>query len=44
MIGGFIIDQISIMYIFIGSVIMMLLAAPFVIIRIKTSPDASSVN
>lgn len=39
MIGGMIIDQISILYIFFGSVIMMLLAIPFVLVRIKTVPD-----
>lgn len=39
MIGGAIIDMISILYIFIGSVIMMLLAVPFVLIRIKSYPD-----
>ena len=38
MIGGMIIDQIDITYIFIGSVIMMILAIPFVLIRIKKHP------
>ena len=42
MIGGMIIDMIDIVYIFIGSVIMMLLAIPFVLIRIKTQPKAFS--
>ena len=41
MLGGVIIDVIDIMYIFYGSMIMMLLAIPFVLIRIKTSPNAS---
>ena len=40
MIGGAIIDMIDILYIFYGSIIMMLLSIPFVIIRIKTQPDA----
>ena len=39
MIGGMIIDMIDIAYIFIGSVIMMVLAIPFVLIRIKSYPD-----
>ena len=39
MIGGIIIDTINIMYIFMGSIIMMLLAIPFVLIRIKTNPN-----
>ena len=39
MIGGMIIDMIDIVYIFIGSVIMMVLAIPFVLIRIKSYPD-----
>ena len=39
MIGGTIIDMIDIMYIFYGSVIMMLLAVPFVLIRIRRNPD-----
>ena len=39
MIGGMIIDMIDIVYIFIGSVIMMALAIPFVLIRIKSYPD-----
>lgn len=38
MIGGMIIDQIDMTYIFIGSVIMMILAIPFVLIRIKKHP------
>ena len=40
MIGGMIINEIHIVYIFFGSVIMMLLSIPFVLIRIKTYPDA----
>ena len=39
MIGGMIIDMINIVYIFTGSVIMMVLAIPFVLIRIKTAPN-----
>ncbi len=39
MIGGMIIDMIDIVYIFIGSVIMMVLAIPFVLIRLKSYPD-----
>ena len=39
MIGGMIIDMIDIVYIFSGSVIMMLLAIPFVFIRIKSNPN-----
>lgn len=39
MIGGIIIDTINIMYIFMGSIIMMLLAIPFVLIRIKINPN-----
>ncbi len=39
MVGSFIIDQINILYIFFGSIIMMLLAIPFVAIRIKTNPN-----
>lgn len=39
MIGGYIIDVIDILYIFYGSMIMMILAIPFVVIRIKTSPN-----
>lgn len=39
MIGGMIIDMINIVYIFIGSVIMMALAIPFVLIRIKSYPN-----
>ena len=39
MIGGFIIDMIDIVFIFTGSVIMMLLAIPFVLIRIKKYPN-----
>ncbi len=39
MIGGIIIDVIDIMYIFMGSIIMMLLAIPFVLIRIKINPN-----
>lgn len=39
MIGGIIIDTINIMYIFMGSIIMMLLAIPFVLIRIKTNTN-----
>lgn len=38
MIGGMIIDEISIVYIFLGSVIMMLLSVPLVLIRMKTYP------
>ena len=38
MVGGAIIDAIDITYIFIGSVIMMLLSIPFVLIRIKKYP------
>ncbi|AMD17428.1 hypothetical protein TL18_04975 [Methanobrevibacter sp. YE315] len=40
MIGSAIIDIIDIVYIFYGSMIMMILAIPFVLIRIKTNPDA----
>lgn len=40
MVGGMIIDNISILYIFFGSVIMMILAIPFVVIRIRATPDA----
>ena len=40
MIGGMIINEIHIVYIFFGSVIMMILSIPFVLIRIKTYPDA----
>ena len=39
MVGGMIIDVINIVYIFAGSVIMMLLAIPFVLLRIKMNPD-----
>jgi predicted MFS family arabinose efflux permease len=39
MVGGMIIDVIDITYIFIGSVIMMVLAIPFVLIRIKSYPN-----
>lgn len=39
-IGGLIIDTIYIDYIFIGSVIMMVLSIPFVLIRIKKYPTA----
>lgn len=39
MIGGMIIDMIDIVYIFIGSVIMMIIAIPFVLIRIKKYPN-----
>lgn len=39
MVGSFIIDSINILYIFFGSMIMMLLAIPFVLIRIKTNPN-----
>lgn len=39
MVGGMIMDEVNIVYIFLGSVIMMLLAIPFVLIRIKTTPD-----
>ena len=39
MIGGMIIDTISILYIFFGSVIMMLLAIPFVLIRIRSTSE-----
>ena len=41
MIGGMIIGMVQIAYIFIGSVIMMALAIPFVLIRIKSTPSAS---
>lgn len=39
-IGGIIIDNTYINYIFIGSIIMMVLAIPFVLIRIQTYPNA----
>ncbi|WP_296794344.1 MFS transporter [uncultured Methanobrevibacter sp.] len=39
MIGGMIIDMVDIVYIFIGSVIMMIAAIPFVLIRIKKYPN-----
>ncbi len=39
MIGGAIIDIISILFIFIGSMISMLLALPFVLARVKFYPD-----
>lgn len=38
MLGGVIIDNIHIFYIFYGSIIMMLLAIPFVLLRIKLYP------
>lgn len=41
MLGGTIIDMIDIMYIFYGSMIMMILAIPFVLIRIRAKPDAA---
>ena len=40
MLGGVIIDIIDILYIFYGSMVMMLLAIPFVLIRIKLYPKA----
>ena len=40
MIGGFIIESINIYYIFYGSIIVMLLAIPFVVLRIKKYPSA----
>lgn len=40
MLGGVIIDVIDILYIFYGSMIFMLLAIPFVLIRIKYFPKA----
>ncbi len=40
MLGGVIIDVIDILYIFYGSMIFMLLAIPFVLIRIKYYPKA----
>lgn len=40
MLGGIIIDMIDILYIFYGSMIFMLMAIPFVIIRIKLYPKA----
>ncbi len=39
MVGGFIIGMIDILYIFYGSIIMMLLAIPFVLLRIKFYPN-----
>ena len=39
MLGGVIIDQIDIIYIFYGSIIMILLSVPFVLIRIKKYPN-----
>lgn len=39
MIGGMIIDMVDIIYIFIGSVVMMLLSVPFVFYRIKKYPN-----
>lgn len=39
MIGGMIIDMIDIVYIFTGSVIMMIISIPFVLIRIKKYPN-----
>lgn len=44
MIGGMIIDVIDITYIFIGSVIMMILAIPFVLIRIKKHPKVGQLS
>lgn len=44
MIGGAIIDAIDMTYIFIGSMIMMILAIPFVIIRIKTHPKVGQIT
>lgn len=44
MIGGMIIDMIDITYIFIGSVIMMILAIPFVLIRIKKHPKVGQLS
>ena len=41
MIGGMIIGIYSISYIFIGSIIMLLLSIPFVILRIKTNSSAA---
>ena len=41
MIGSMIIGVYGITYIFIGSIVMLLLSAPFVILRIKTGPDAT---
>ncbi len=40
MLGGVIIDMIDILYIFYGSMIFMLMAIPFVLIRIKLYPKA----
>ena len=40
MIGGMIIDMVDIVYIFTGSIIMMLISIPFVLIRIKKYPNA----
>ena len=40
MMGGFIIGMIDILYIFYGSIIMMLLAIPFALIRVKSYPKA----
>ena len=40
MLGGIIIDMIDILYIFYGSMIFMLMAIPFVLIRIKLYPKA----
>lgn len=39
LIGG-VIDKIHIVYILYGSMIMMILAIPFIVIRIKSNPDA----
>ncbi len=39
MIGGMIIDVIDMTYIFFGSIIMMVLAIPFVLVRIKKYPN-----
>ena len=44
MIGGAIIDVIDMTYIFIGSMIMMILAIPFVIIRIKAYPKVGQIS
>lgn len=40
MLGSVIIDVVDILYIFYGSMIMMLLSIPFIIFRIKSKPDA----
>ena len=41
MIGSAIIEEIDILYIFYGSIVMMLLAVPFVLIRLKGKPEAA---